>query len=129
MKRRVRELTKRLLRIPAKLLLENLNRYLRGWAGYYARFPGCGTAFKDLDGWIRRRIRQWFWVQWKTTDKRRSELLKGGASVELALQACHIRAPWRVSTHRALGTCISNARIRRAGLVPLFDHYQRFAPS
>lgn len=128
-KRTVRELTRRHLRIPARDLIERLNRFLRGWSGYYARFHGCGSVLKSLDGWIRRRIRQWFWAQWKTADRRKVNLLKGGASVRQANIACHIGSPWRASTHRALSVCLSNARIQRAGLVSLYQQLQRFAPS
>lgn len=48
---------------------------LRGWCAY---FKGCipkGWS-KTIDGWIRRRIRQLYWKQWKTKSRRYREFFK-----------------------------------------------------
>ena len=128
-KDRVRDLTRRVYRVSPAILMKGLKEYVGGWAGYYARFAGCEASLRSLDGWMRRRIRQWFWVQWKTTGNRRSHLLQGGASLAGASQACYIRSPWRASNHHAVHVCLSNQRIERAGLLPLVKHLQRRAPS
>ncbi|MGV3616426.1 MAG: group II intron maturase-specific domain-containing protein [Fimbriimonas sp.] len=126
-KRRVRDLTFRRLRVPAGVFLAALKTYVDGWAGYYARYGSSASSLAALDGWIRRRVRQWFWVRWKTSDNRRLQLLRGGAFPRDAAQACHIAGPWRASNHRALNVCSSNARLRKAGLVPLCEHLGRRA--
>lgn len=54
-KEKVRELTKRNNGKSLGEIIKNLNAVLRGWYGY---FKHCyKTTFKDLDGWIRHRLR------------------------------------------------------------------------
>lgn len=47
---------------------------LRGWCGY---FKGCIPQAwkKKVDGWLRRRIRQMYWKQWKTRRRRYLEFM------------------------------------------------------
>jgi group II intron reverse transcriptase/maturase len=126
-KDRVRELTSRVRRIPGKLMLEELNRYVRGWAGYYARYFGTHKQLDALDTWIRLRVRQWLWKQWKTPACRRRNLLRGGVRPPLARKAMYVDSPWRAAHGQALSICVTNARIRSGGLTPLLDHWRRLA--
>src|SRR5258706_13571651 len=52
-KERVRELTKRGRNL--QLVVTDLTRYLRGWAGYYG-WCETKTQLRELDGWTRRRL-------------------------------------------------------------------------
>jgi RNA-directed DNA polymerase len=118
---KVRQITSRVRRIPARALLAELNGYTSGWANHYGRFAGCHSQLESLDGWIRRRLRQWLWVQWKTTANRLRHLRLAGVPPDLAAQALHIRSSWRVSTHRALSLCIGNRKIAAAGQRPMAE--------
>jgi len=126
-KSRVREITSRVRRIPGRVLLAELDCYLRGWANYYAKFKGSRYQLGDSDRWIRRRIRQWLWVQWKTTQKRRENLRKGDVPQKHAILASHIRSAWKASINGAMNTCVTNDRIKWGGLIPLVEHWQRLA--
>ena len=44
--------------------LTDLNRYVRGWTGYFGLAQQF-DLFDRLDGWIRRRIRMCYWKQWR----------------------------------------------------------------
>jgi RNA-directed DNA polymerase len=96
-KQRTRELTRRALGRSLKQVVEKLNSYLVGWRGYYG-FAEQPSVLRELDSWIRRRLRSYLWVQWKTP-KRRREALE-----ELGLKADEARAmsgsskgPWALS--------------------------------
>lgn len=123
----IRARTSRVRRIPGHALLADLNRYMGGWAGYYARFAGCRNQLFPLDSWIRRRIRQWLWVQWKTTANRRRNLIRGGVSPANAARATGTQSVWRASAIRSVSFCLSNARIHAGGYIPLMTYWQRFA--
>jgi hypothetical protein len=125
----VRLRTSRVRRIPGHVFLLNLNIYVRGWALYYARADGSQNQLKKLDGWTRRRVRQWVWVSWKTRSNRYKQLLKGGVEPTSAKALVWTRSVWKASGARALGICLTNERIRRAGLTALLDYWQRFASS
>jgi RNA-directed DNA polymerase len=127
MKSKVRDLTCRVRRIPSKLMLGQLNAYLAGWANYFAKAQGVQAQLTALDKWIRRRIRQWLWVEWKTSRKRRSKLLQGGVPAKEAALTSHVRSPWKASNTRAMSTCVTNQRIKWGGLIPLVEHWRRLS--
>jgi RNA-directed DNA polymerase len=55
LKEAVRAKTRRTEGRSLKAIIEDLNRTLRGWFGYFKRCHH--TVFSGLDGWIRRRLR------------------------------------------------------------------------
>ena len=72
---KVRELTRRTRGVDAKRMVSDQTVYLRGWVGY---FGFCETPWelRDLDGWIRRRLRAVAWKQWKRGPTRCRELMR-----------------------------------------------------
>ena len=64
MKRRVRQLTRRTRGRSLAEVVQNLRSYLLGWRGYFriAETPG---KFRNLDEWIRHRLRAYQLKQWK----------------------------------------------------------------
>lgn len=60
---RVREITWRLRRISAQRIIVDLQMYLRGWIGCFHLIE-TWTDLRDLDSWIRRRLRCFMVRQW-----------------------------------------------------------------
>jgi len=56
-------------------MVQQLGTYLRGWRGYFS-FCQTPTTLRDLDSWIRRRLRSAIWKQWKQGPTRVQELLR-----------------------------------------------------
>ncbi len=101
---RIRELTKR--GRSAQQIIEDLNQYLRGWAGY---FGICGTysTLRDLDSWIRRRLRSLAWRAWRTPYRRFRELLRRGINWLDAIKVVRHRVnPWRASRTREVNKAL-----------------------
>jgi len=104
-KAQVRRLTRRNWSISLADRIERLSRYLTGWRGYYG-YCETSTVLRDLDSWIRRRLRCVVWKQWKVYRKRKRELIKLGTSEQLAhTTAWSAKGPWR-SSHTP-GACIA----------------------
>jgi RNA-directed DNA polymerase len=123
---KVRLITSRRRRILGTTLFEELGRYTDGWAAYFARFAGCESQLNELDAWIRKRLRQWLWVKWKTWPNRRRHLIQGGVWPQKAKAAIWTRSAWKAAGGQAMAYCVNNSRIRRH-LIPLTEHWQRFA--
>jgi hypothetical protein len=49
-------------------IIEELNRYLRGWANYF-RIQEFGTLFGSLDDWVRGRLHSMHLAKWKKPKK------------------------------------------------------------
>lgn len=118
-KRRVRELTWRTRGRRIPVIVEELNVYLRGWIGHFG-FAQTPHVVKELNGWIRRRMRALIWTQWNTWKRRSQELRRRGVSEREASKfaaTCH--GPWRTSRARPLQHALSNGHFDSLGLVSL----------
>src|SRR5262249_36003985 len=84
-KERIREQTRRTRGISLRQMVKEIATYLRGWLGY---FGDCQTpsVLRDLETWLRRRLRSVVWKQWKRGRTRFRELRKRGVSKDLAAQ-------------------------------------------
>ena len=119
-KNRIRELTLRKRGDKLELIVEELNRYLTGWLGYYG-FCEARSVLRDLDQWIRRRLRSLLWKRWKTPKKRYRELRGRGVAHELAHNtASSGKGPWPVSKSPALSYALSKVYFDSLGLQRLY---------
>lgn len=114
-KARVREITRR-GRALGEVVTE-LNRYLRGWLGYY-RHTGCPGQLAQLDGWIRRRLRRYIWRAWQRPKRRYRIMRAHGVEPRHAWRVVHF-GPWRASRSQAVSQVLSNAYFTRLGLYRL----------
>ncbi|WP_284699729.1 group II intron maturase-specific domain-containing protein, partial [Planococcus beigongshangi] len=107
MKDRVREITSRKKPYSVEVRIEKLNQYLTGWCGYFA-LADTPSIFKDLESWIRRRLRMCMWKDWKKSSTKVRKLTGLGISKGKAYEWGNSRKSyWRISKspvlHRALG--------------------------
>src|ERR1019366_2317769 len=75
----LRILTRRNWGVSMEYRIGKINRFTTGWVGYFRLADSEGT-FRDLDGWIRRRLRQIRWKEWKSTAAKRHNLRIRGIS-------------------------------------------------
>jgi RNA-directed DNA polymerase len=118
-RRRVVELTGRNRGIRLERMIGELVKYLRGWIQYFG-FCERRTDLKDLDGWIRRRLRSAVWKQWQTGRRRYRALLRLGVKAERAKEvAGSSRGPWHMSRNAVMNQALSNRYLRNLGLPSL----------
>ena len=80
-KMRIRELTRRTRGRNIRKIIGELRRHLLGWKAYYG-LSQYRSIFKELDSWIRRKLRCYHWKQWGRCGYR--ELPRRGVSRDLA---------------------------------------------
>ncbi len=118
-KARVKELTRRSQGRSLGQVIATLSAYLRGWLGYFG-FCQTPAVLRDLDSWIRRRLRCLQWKQWKVYRRRKAELLKRGINPELAhLTAFSAKGPWRISHTQGVQMALNNRFFDQLGLLRL----------
>ena len=101
-----------------------LNPVLRGWAGYF-RLSASLTAWKDLDGWLRRRLRCLIWRQAKTRRRRTELLRKRGLPDERAgRSARNGQGPWWNAGASHMHAAYPKAYFAACGLVCMTDYVQ-----
>jgi RNA-directed DNA polymerase len=118
-KRRVRKLTCYRRGVSVEQMIEQLNRYLIGWRGYFG-YSQSRSILQVLDRWIRRRLRCVYWRRWKRGKKRFAELRRLDINRDLAAKtAGSVHGPWRLSRSPALSYAFPNAHFDSLGLALL----------
>ncbi|MCY0899486.1 MAG: group II intron reverse transcriptase/maturase [Firmicutes bacterium] len=96
-KRRLWELTDQ--HAPGRLetRIQQVNRYLVGWIGYFA-LVDTPTPLRDLDSWILHRVRAIVWRRWKRVRTRYRELWALGVPAWKVRELANVRkGPWRMA--------------------------------
>ena len=117
---KVRELTARKRGRSLACVVRELNEFLRGWAGYFD--PGLpATLAKELDHWIRRRLRAYVWKQWKGPRTRVRNLKARGTHHKWAMMVGNTRkGEWRLRKNGTLCAALPDDYFTRTlGLVLL----------
>ena len=116
-KARVKELTRRSQGRSLAQVIPPLAVYLRGWRGYFG-FCQTPAVLRDLDSWIRHRLRCLQWKQWKVYRRRKAELIKRGINPELAhTTAFSAKGPWRMSHTPGVRIALNNQGFDQLGLI------------
>ncbi len=125
-KDRLRELTARTWGVSMDRRIHAINRFTVGWTAYY-RLADGERPFRDLDEWLRRRLRQVRWKEWKRPKTRWRNLRAHGASERAAREwASSSKGPWRVAGSWILSTTLTNAYWTSHGLHGFTDPHHRF---
>jgi RNA-directed DNA polymerase len=118
-KARVRELTRRTCGKSLSQVAKELTCYLIGWRGYFG-FCETPSVLRELDQWIRRRLRAIPWKQWKRGRTRYKKLRRRGVGRELAARAAGSpHGPWRLSHSPALNIAFPKAFFAALGVATL----------
>ena len=125
-KERLRQLTSRRWGVSMERRIEEINRFTVGWTAYYS-FSDAPGAFEQLDKWLRRRLRQVRWKQWKRVRTKRRKLISLGIPAGDAHKwACSRKGYWRISSSPILHCALPNAYWAKLGLQGFADPYRRF---
>ncbi len=96
-KQRIRQLTCRSGGRSMQDVVDRLRPYVRGWKAYF-RLAQTPRVWRELDQWLRHRLRAIQLKQWKRGTTMYRELLALGAKLDVARQvAANSRRWWRNS--------------------------------
>ena len=123
-KDKIRELTSRKQARSVELILKRLKRYTVGWLGYYS-IADMESRIKRLNEWIRRRIRQIYWKQWKKIKTKHDNLVRLGIDNENAWKWANSRkAYWRVADSCILAKSLTNKYLASVGYDDILERYK-----
>lgn len=115
-KRRVREITRRNRGHDARDVIGELRRYVTGWLNYFG-ISNTYTELEVLGDWVRRRVRLYYWKQWKQPRTRRRHLLALGIPPEEVHLATRSRKGyWRMSANSILQRALTNRWLHAHGV-------------
>ncbi len=123
-KRKLRRMTRRSQGRSIEEVRDELNPYIRGWVNYFA-LADAKAHMQRLDEWMRRRLRQVLWKQWKTPANRHRNLRARGVPEYWAIRTAGTsKGCWRLSASPPLHKALNNAYWRKLGLESFLQRYQ-----
>ena len=117
--------------IPAKFdeRLTKIKEVQRGWLTYF-RGTNIMGKLRDIDGWLRNRLRYCIWHDWKKPERKRKNLLRLGVDQDHAYAWSRTRkGGWAVAQSPILGTTITLKRLKKRGYLSLTELYIQLNPS
>ncbi len=119
LKEKVRRITKRNRGMSMEAVALQLNKLLLGWIGYF-KLTEYPSQLKDIDGWIRRKLRCYKLKQKKRSWPIAKFLIEQGVSRNSAWNTAKSgKGWWRLSSSPALHQALNNAWFERLGIINL----------
>ena len=122
-KHEVRNLTSISWGVSVVHKIQKLSVYLRGWINCFGianRYQYC----VDLDQWIRRRLRMYYWKQWRKIKTKVGNLIRLGVNEATAIR-CGVsrKGYWRSSKTKGIHQADGDSFLVKKGLfsVPVRD--------
>ena len=117
LKDRVRKLTRRTRGNTIAKIVAELRESLLGWKAYFG-IAEVLSPLRDIDKWVRRKLRCYLWKQWGAAGYR--ELRKRGVTVREAWNTSKsAHGPWRLSKTPALAFALPLRYFNNLGLPSL----------
>ena len=108
--------------------ITKLKEIQRGWINYF-RMASMQSKLKELDGWLRNRLRYCIWEDWKKPERRRKHLIRLGVPSGQAYAWSRTRkGGWAVAQSPILGTTITLERLVMKGYESMLTWYAKVSP-
>lgn len=121
---KIRNLTNRNAGINMEYRIKKLNQLTVGWINYFG-VAKANAKIKELDRWIRRRLRACIWKQWKKVKTRGRNLIKLGLPTYKAWEYANTRKSyWRVSNSPILHITLDNKYLETLNYKSISKRYQ-----
>ena len=118
-KQTIRKLTRRTRGRTIEHIIADLRNYMLGWKSYFG-INEVSSPLKDVEKWVRRKLRCYLWKQWGQSGYR--QLRKRGVSRNLAWNTSKsAHGPWRLSQSPALVIALPWRYFNELGLPNLVD--------
>ncbi|MCM3342621.1 group II intron reverse transcriptase/maturase [Paenibacillus sp. MER TA 81-3] len=120
---KIRAITSRRKSMKMEERIKELNQYLTGWCGYFS-LADTPSIFREMDKWIRRRLRMCLWKQWKKPKTKVKRLISLGVPKDKAFEWGNTRKGyWRTAGSPILSRALDNQYWESNGLKSLVDRY------
>jgi len=128
LKQKLKTITRKTTPITFDERIRRIKEVQRGWLGYF-RMASIQGKLKELDGWLRNRLRYCIWHNWKKPERKRKNLIRLGVDHDHAYAWSRTRmGGWAVAQSPILGTTITLDRLRKRGYVAMLTVYEKIAP-
>ena len=121
LKTKLKEVTNRSNAMGNEYRARKMSQIIKGWINYF-KLADMKKLLKEMDEWVRRRIRAIYWKQWKKVRTRYRKL----RSLNMPEWIVHEMANCRKGIWRAakmLNRALTNKEIASQGFISMTDYY------
>jgi group II intron reverse transcriptase/maturase len=123
LKQKIKIITRKTVPMSAAERIEKLNRLMYGWVNYFKYATGY-QKFKELDSWIRCRLRYCIWKAWKKPKRRLRAFIQLGITPSWARRFAYSRkGGWAIACSPIMGVSVTEERLRQRGYIPFLEYY------
>ena len=123
LKVKVKAITRKTSPIPFGERIDRLNSLMAGRVQYFKHATGY-QKFRELDTWVRCRLRYCIWKQWKKPKRRYRAFLQLGVLPDWAKRfAWSRKGGWAIACSPIMGTTVTEARLKQKGYMPFLEYY------
>jgi len=128
LKENLKALTRKTTPCSFNQRVSRLKTVQRGWLNYF-RIANIQIKLKELDSWLRNRLRYCIWHHWKKAERKRKNLIRLGISQGQAYAWSRTRmGGWAVAQSPILVTTITIKRFIKRGYESLSKYYVKVSP-
>ena len=96
----------------------------------YFRMASLTGKLKELDSWVRNRLRCCIWIDWKKPDRKSKKLIRLGVNPDQAYSWSRTRmGGWAVAQSPIMLTTIPLKRLTKRGYQSMLEYSQSVSPS
>ena len=100
-----------------------IRQTILGWIEYF-KLAEMKKVLKELDEWLRRRIRLCYWKQWKKIKTKHDNLVKLEIENYKAWEFANTRKGyWRISNSPILNKSLTNQYLKEQGFITMSERY------
>jgi RNA-directed DNA polymerase len=123
LKQKLKHITRKTAPVSFDQRMKQLKEVQEGWINYF-RMGSIYGKLKDLDSWVRNRIRYCIWKHWKKPERKRKNLIRMGVDPDHAYAWSRTRkGGWAVAQSPILNTTITLERLAKRGYAAMLDYY------
>lgn len=129
LKQRLKTITRKTTPMRFDERIRKITEVQRGWLNYF-KGTNIKGKLKELDGWLRNRLRYCIWHHWKKPERKRKNLIRLGIDHDHAYAFSRTRkGGWAVAQSPILGTTITISRLKKRGYTSLLETHISINPS
>lgn len=128
LKARLKEVTRKTTPMSFDERVRKIKEIRRGWLNNF-RLANIQVKLKELDGWLRNRLRYCIWHHWKKRERKRKNLIRLGVNPRDAFRWSRSRlGGWAIAQSPILNTTITNELLCKRGYESMLTWYRKVAP-
>ena len=125
LKRKIKYITRKTIPASFDERIQRLRWLMYGWINYF-KHANIHNKLKDIDSWVRSRLRYCVWHHWKKPNKRMRSFIRLGINPGISYAWSRSRmGGWAIAQSPIMRMTITLKRLKQRGYISFLDYYHK----